>query len=78
MLPFLGKLQEAVLAMGPEGTRPGWHVAWLHVVVEELAATDDRAATGRPDEFRFVHKCASRAARAWSQGNHPFLTAQAP
>eukprot|EP00892_Ulva_mutabilis_P005098 jgi/Ulvmu1/2960/UM149_0043.1 len=56
LLPFLGKLETAALVMGPGGARPGWHLAWLHVTVEEAAAADGRAVTGAPDEFRFVHK----------------------
>lgn len=64
MLPYLGLLQSAALFMGPPGARPGWHVAWLHVIAEEPPSSGSwelHGASGRTEETRFVYKCALRS-----------------
>lgn len=58
MLPYLGPLHEAVLHLGPAGARPGWHVAWLHVVAEAPPGADSPGSSGSPEEYRFVYKYA--------------------
>lgn len=58
MLPHLGKLHAAALHLGPEGARPGWHLAWLHVAAEEPHGADAHGAAANPEEYRFVYKCA--------------------
>lgn len=58
MLPHLGKVHTAALHLGPEGARPGWHLAWLHVASEEPLGADAHGATANPEEYRFLYKCA--------------------